>query len=171
MKKTAKNAQITVNCICCVLALFLIVLQFIPFWGCYQCDTCGDGKIISINEYIWFANDHKTGLTSILKNYYIPDFAAMDVVGASVFIQLAGIAGIVFCILKPTKLITPLLTLIAGLACTVGYLSQPAYQMGQMWQLHLAIGIVLTVLSAGVFLIKFIGIYRKAKAEIEAEAN
>lgn len=152
------------------LAFALIITQFIPFWGCYQCSTCGDGRIISINEYVWLASEHKTGLTSTLQKYYIPDFAAIDVVGISTFIQLASIAGIVMCLSKPQKNISALLLLLAGLLCVVGYLVQPAYQMGQLWQAHLGIGIALSLCALAILAIRFAGAYKKAKKELQSEA-
>lgn len=152
------------------LALVLIVLQFIPFWGCYQCKTCGEGKIISINEYVWMANEHKTGLTSILKTYYIPGFAAMDVVATSFLIQLAGIAAIVFAFVTPKKLTALWLGLISGLSCVLGYLLQPAYQMGQLWQLHIGVGAALILAVLTGLGMNFTWTYNKAKAELAQEA-
>ncbi len=166
-----KNRIRMLNYICAGLAMVLVVLQFIPFWGCFQCSTCGEGRVISINEYIWFANDHKTGLTSVLQKYYIPGFQAMDVVGASVLIQLASLFALAMCIIKPTKLTAAASALVAGLSCVVGYLTQPAYQMGQMWQVHLVIGILNILAALGVFLFAFCHAYKKTKAEIAAEAQ
>ena len=151
------------NYICAGIAMFLVVLQFIPFWGCYQCDTCGEGKVISINEYIWFAREHKTGLTAVLKNYYFPDFMAMDVVGTSVLIQLSALFSLVMSIFRPGKLIAPIAALIAGVSCVVGYLTDPVYQMGWLWQAHLAVGAVTALAALGVLAFAFCRNYQKAK--------
>lgn len=159
------------NYICAALALILIVTQFIPFWGCYQCKTCGDGKVISIVEYVCFANDHKTGLTSVIQNYYIPDFKAMDVVGTCVLILLSGVFSLLLCLTKPHKLTSTLAPLAAGLCCVIGYLTQPAYQMGQLWILHLAVGIALIAVSLTIYIESFCSAYKKAKAEIATESN
>lgn len=127
--------------------------------------------MISINEYIWFANNHKNGLTSVLNNYYIPDFKAMDVVGASVLIQLGALFTLALCFLRPAKASTALASLIAGASCVIGYLTQPAYQLGQMWHLHLVVGIVTVLASICVFVLDFWYGYCKAKAEVLAEAG
>lgn len=169
-KKAYENRIRVANCICVGLAMVLVVLQFIPFWGCYQCNTCGDGKIISINEYIWFANNHKAGLTSVLKNYYFPDYRVMDVVPISVLIQVASLLALVMCINRPAKLTASVFALIAGIACVVGYLTQPVYQMGQLWQLHLAVGVMTLLAVLGTYLFVFCHAYQKAKAEIAAKA-
>lgn len=157
------------NYICAALALVLIATQFLPFWGCYQCKTCGDGKIISILQYVWFANDHKSGLTTVLQDYYIPGFKAMDVVGTSVLILLTAAFSLLLCLAKPQKLTSTLAPLAAGLCCVIGYLTQPAYQMGQLWILHLVIGIALIVVSVAIYIISFCTAYKKAKAEIASE--
>lgn len=159
----------TANYICAGLAMVLVVLQFIPFWGCYQCSTCGEGKIISINEYICFANRHKSGLTTVLKNYYIPGFRAMDVVPTSVLMQVSSLLALAMSIIRPTKLTATLFALIAGAICVGGYLIQPAYQLGQFWQLHLAVGVLTLLAAFGAFLFVFCRAYQKAKAEIAAQ--
>ena len=156
------------NYICAGLTMILIALQFLPFWGCYQCNTCGEGKIISINEYVWFANDHKSGLTSVLQDYYIPDFRAIDVVGTSVLVQLASLVAVAMCIIYSKRLIGSAFALVAGMSCVIGYLTQPAYQMGQMWQLHLVIGVLTLLTALGIYLFVFCQAYQKAKAKITA---
>lgn len=159
------------NYICAGIALVLVVLQFIPFWGCYQCDTCGEGKVISINAYIWFAREHKNGLTAVLQNYYFPDFKAMDVVGTSVLMQVASLLALAMSILRPAKLTAPFFALIAGVICVVGYLTEPVYQMGWLWQGHLVAGIVAILAALGVLLFAFCRGYQKAKAAIAAQAK
>lgn len=158
------------NYISTAFAIVLLAMQFVPFWGCFQCSTCGDGKILSIMEYVWFANDHSDGLTAILKNYYIPGFAAIDVVAPTALILLGSIAGVVFCILHPTKSITALFPMIAGVACVIGYLT-PAYQLGQNWQLHLVLGVITLLCSVVVMLVAFIYSYHNTKAQVLAELS
>lgn len=167
---SSPNKRIRVfNYICAVLATALIATQFLPFWGCYQCKTCGEGKIISILEYVVFANDHKSGLTTVLQDYYIPNFMAMDVVGTCVLILLTGIMSLFFCQTKSHKLTSTLAPFAAGVCCVIGYLTQPAYQMGQLWILHLCVGAALILVSGTIFVISFCAAYKRAKAEIEAE--
>lgn len=168
--QTYENRIRRLNYICAGVAMVLVVLQFIPFWGCYQCKTCGDGKIISINEYIWFANDHKTGLTTVLQKYYIPGFRVLDVVSTSVLIQVTSLIALAMCIIRPAKLMAPLFALIAGLVCIVGYLTQPVYQMGQLWQLHLVVGVLAILAALGTYLFAFCHAYQKAKVELAAKA-
>lgn len=169
--ESIKKQDLTVrilNYICTAFSLVLLALQFLPFWGCFQCSTCGEGKVISIMEYVWFANNHSDGLTAILKNYYIPGFMAMDVVGTAVLIQLCSIGAVILSVLRPTKASTALLPMIAGIAGVVGYLA-PAYQLGQNWQLHLALGAVTAVCSLAVLLVAFIQSYKRTKAQVLAD--
>ncbi len=157
--------------ICAAFSLAMIVTQFLPFWGCYECRTCGAAGIISVNEYVWFATNHKYGLTSVLAKYYIPDFAAMDVAATCAFMQIAAVLAIVFAILKPKKLISAVLCLAAGIIGVVGYLTGPAYQLGQMWTVHIAIFACGILAGLGGLLWCFGCAYKKAKAELAAKAK
>lgn len=159
------------NYICAGLAMILVVLQFIPFWGCYQCSTCGEGRIISINEYVWFAKEHTSGLTSVLRSYYFPGFQVSEVVPVSVLMQVASLLSLAMCILQPAKFTATLFALIAGAICVVGYLIRPVFQMGQLWQLHLAVGALTLLAALGVYLFAFCRAYQIAKAELAAKAE
>lgn len=164
-----KNRICMGNYICAGTAMVLVVLQFIPFWGCYQCSTCGEGRILSINEYIWLAKNHKDGLTAVLREYYIPGFQASQVVPTSVLMQVASLIALAMCFIRPAKFTATFFALAAGVTCVTGYLTQPVYQMGQMWQLHLAVGVATLLAALGVYLFAFCRAYQKAKAEIAAE--
>lgn len=155
--------------ICATFSLAMIVTQFLPFWGCYECRTCGEAGIISINEYVWFPVNHKYGLTSILSKYYIADFAAMDVAGTCAFLQVAAVLSIVFAILKPKKLISAVFCIAGGVIGVVGYLTGPAYQLGQMWLIHVVIFGCAILAGLSSLLVTFCKAYSKAKAEIAAE--
>lgn len=157
--------------VCAAFSLAMIVTQFLPFWGCYECRTCGEAGIISVNEYVWFATKHKYGLTSILSKYYIPGFAAMDVVATCAFMQVAAVLSIVFAVRKPKKLTSAVFCIAAGTIGVVGYLTGPAYQLGQMWIVHVAIATCGILAGLGSLLLTFCKAYKKAKAEIAAEAK
>ena len=156
--------------ICAAFSIAMIVTQFLPFWGCYECKTCGEAGIISVNEYVWFAPNHKYGLTSILAKYYIPGFAAMDVVATCAFMQVFSVLSIVFAVLKPKKLTSAVFCIIAGTIGVVGYLTGPAYQLGQMWFVHIAVAACSILAGVGSLLFTFCKAYKKAKAELATEA-
>ena len=166
-----KNRIRIANYVCAGFAMVLVALQFIPFWGCYQCATCGEGKIISINEYIWFANDHKSGLTNVLRNYYLPGFQVSQAVPISLLMQVASLLALALSIMRPTKLTAAFFALIAGTVYVIGFLTQPLYQMGQMWQMHLVAGTVTVLAALGTCLLAFCYAYQKAKAEMAAAAE
>ena len=158
------------NYISTAFALALLALQFLPFWSCMQCNTCGDGRMLSIIEYVWFARSHANGLTALLKNYYIPGFVAMDVVGTAVIIQLCSIGGAVLNVLRPGKSGNAVLPLAAGLAAVIGYFA-PAYQLGQNWQLHVAVGAVTALCAIVTLVVAFVQYYKKTEASVLAEAE
>ena len=168
-KDIRKTGSMVFSYICAAFALAMIVTQFLPFWGCYGCKTCAEGALISTNQYIWFANDHKYGLTDVLNTYYIPGFRAMDVVSVCVFMQLASVCTILFAALRPQRLLAASFCLAAGIIGVVGYLTNPAYQLGQLWIVHLVIAACGILAGLGGLLWCFAHAYKKAKAELAAK--
>lgn len=167
-KDIRKTGTRVFSYICAAFALAMIVTQFLPFWGCYGCKNCAEGALISVNQYVWFANDHKYGLTDVLSNYYIPGFRAMDVVAICAFMQLASVFTILFAALRPQRLLATSFCLVAGIIGVVGYLTSPAYQLGQLWIVHLIIAACGLLAALGSMAWSFAHAYKKAKAELKA---
>ena len=156
--------------ICAAFSIAMIVTQFLPFWECQQCRTCGDAGIISVNEYVWFPLNHKYGLTRVLKQL-IPGFAAMDVTGTCAFLQVASLLSIVFAVLKPKKLTSAVFCIAGGVIGIVGYLTGPAYLLSRTWMIHAVIFACAILAGVGSLLFTFCKAYAKAKAALKAEAQ
>lgn len=137
--KTKTTPMILCNVICAVLMLALLLFQALPFWdiGTQQ---------ISIQQYIGFPADYPE-LTSYFQAQLNPDFMVNDVVLMPIIVLVIGLLGAVFCIWKCKKCWVFLFPMICGIAGMWGYLTNPAFQMGAMWQLHLVLSILMTLLS------------------------
>ena len=156
------------NYISTAFALVLLALQFLPFWSCFRCLTCGDGDVISIFEYVWFAKNHSEGLTSILQNFYFADFKAIDVVGTAVLVQLCSIGALILCMIRPTKSSTAVLPLIAGISAIIGYLD-PVYQLGQNWMIHLIFSAITLLCAFASIVFASVMSYQKTKQQVLAD--
>ena len=162
-----KNYSRIFNYVCAVLMLLLLITQFLPFWSCDCTKACDGGDVLSISDYVWFPSDHKQGLTKDIGKV-VDDFEVNDVVLTPVLILAASVLGIVFCTLKAKNPLMGIFPFIAGLAGTIGYLTDPVLQMGQNWQLHLVASILVLVGSLVVLsklVINGVQAYKKFKAE------
>lgn len=141
MTRKASNLTPTLNVICAILMLVLLVMQFMPFW------TYGDpATSVSIQGYIWFPGNH-TGLDQALKESVSADYSINDVLLMPILTLVLGAAGIVLCLLKSANPFVSLLPAACGLAGTWGYLTGTAFHVGSGWVFHLILCIVLLALG------------------------
>lgn len=136
-----KNTNLTriCNLICAVLMLALIVCQFMPFWT-----TSTTGDEISIQEYTWLPH-HNKDLEKDFKANFGKDYGINDVVLMPIVTLVIGALGIGFSILFGKKCVITVCPLLVGIMATINYLTNPAFQAGAIWQLHLVLGIALLV--------------------------
>lgn len=137
-----KNTTLTSICniICAVLMLALIVCQFMPFWS-----TASNGDI-SIQEYTWLPH-HNEDLEKDFKAQFGKDYGINDVVLMPIVALVIGALGVIFTVLWTKKCVIVVCPLLVGILATIYYLTNPAYQLGGLWQLHLVIGIAMLVAS------------------------
>lgn len=128
--KTDRTA--TLNRICAVLMLCLVVLQFLPFWS-YPIE--GGTARSSIQGYIWFPSDHPD-LLAALQAELGAEFRVNDVVGMPVLVLLTGVVGFFTCLACSNQRIVSLLPLACGLSACYGYLFNPAFRFSSLWILH-----------------------------------
>ena len=142
MKKSLTGKASLINIVCAVLLILLLVLQFTPFW--HYGDE--EPQSASIQEFVWFPSDNKA-LSTYIEDQLGVDFAVDEMVVMPVVVLVSGLAGAIVCILKSRASAAAILPAIAGLSGVIGYLSTPALQLGSLWILHLAVCVVLLVLS------------------------
>lgn len=135
MKKAAR----IVNIVLAVLMLALLVLQFLPYW------TVGD-KQVSIQEYIWWPLDNKD-LTKEFTALYGKSFDLSVVNGMPLIVFFFTVIGVVFTVLKNKESWISIFATVCGVGAIYGYLAKPAFQLNPIWPAHLALGIVITLVS------------------------
>lgn len=111
----------------------------------------------SIQGYIWFPSSC-TWLSEYLTVQLGESYSLNDIVLMPAIVLLITVFGIILCIWKWDNIFASLLPLVCGLAGIWGYLSKPAFQLGNNWGVHLAICIVMMFASV-------IKIYFLAKRE------
>lgn len=124
-----------------VLILGLLVMQFLPFWTTEK-------ETVSINGYLWMPNEHKSVTKLFKAELDDKKFDPIKIVLWPVLTLLLGVAGIVLCILKRGELLPCLMTLLCGVTGVLTYFTNPVYQMGANWTIHVVVACV--VLVAGV---------------------
>ena len=146
MKSKREITRVNLGCIGCLfLMLLLLVLQFTPFWSYGEAGEMS----ASIGQYIWFPSDH-TGLTAEFKATLGSEFEINQVVLWPIVLLVACAAGAVLCLFKQEHYAAPIVSMLAGLAGTIGYLVTPALKLGTAWWLHWVLSLLLLALGATV---------------------
>ena len=182
--KTTKITSIC-NCVCALLLLAALIMQFLPFWTCSGCKTHKDVEQgVSIAEYLWLPKHHTpvtNELTEMYRDLYGPDyrdpatgkkltFTADFILPSILTVFLGSIVGIVFCVLKRKKFFVAVLPLIVGLAGLLGHLFYPALTIGQNTGLYVVVFIVVTVVAAASLIFGVVTTLRE-KAKNKAAAQ
>ena len=124
-----------------IVILALLVMQFLPFWTTEK-------ETVSINDYLWMPNEHKSVTKLFKAELDDKKFDPIKIVLWPVLTLVLGVAGIILCFIKKDTLLPYLMTILCGLAGMLTYLTNPVYQWGANWIVHLIVAIV--VLVAGV---------------------
>ncbi len=142
--KTPKTIAKILSFVVAVLMLAMLVMQFMPFW------TVED-HTVSIADYTWMTKEHRD-LTAEFKAYYkevydIP-YSTNYVFLMPVIVFVCCVIGTIMCCVKPGNWIYYLLPVVGGIYGAQGYLTNPLFQMGQNWVLHMVLCIAIAVVGA-----------------------
>ena len=122
------------------------------------------GVEVSIQQYIWMPTfESCEGVTEYFETQY-EDFKVNDIILMPALTLVLTVAMVFFGVLK-FKPWASLLALIAGLLTTITYLTEPIFQTGANWQIHLYLSIALLVVSLIPTVIGGISLLRKALAK------
>lgn len=132
LKGSSKRIPL-MNVICMVLMLAVFILQFVPFWGI-------DGKTVSISNYIWLpVNDEKCiALTASFVEQFT-GYNINSIVLVAVGQLVASAIGLFLFTFKRNNSFKAIATVLAGGFGVWACLLKPVYQLGTLWQLHLAV--------------------------------
>lgn len=144
------------NYICVLLMLLLLLTQFLPFWASSQSESGS----VSISTYFWNPREHKD-VAEDLKDLYMEiygpglrsangkayKFTANEILMPTLFIFITAAVTTVLCTLLAKHPLSAAAPFVGGLTGTIGYATVPALQVGQNWQLHLALSIAVLIVS------------------------
>lgn len=112
---------------------------------------------LSIQQYVWTptfdscggATEYFGGIFDVKETKTNPgyEFMVKDIVMMPILVLVCAAFGAYFSFVKSEKPLTSVFSLVAGVAGTVGYLTIPVFQLGALWQIHLAISIVVLLIS------------------------
>ncbi len=141
-----KNAKKIAGILCIVVAvlmLAMLVMQFMPFWSAEE-DTA------SINGYVWLPKSHKD-LTNYFKDFFKNEIGIKYSMNyfylMPVIVLVCCVLGLALCATKRGGLVSFILPLIGGIYGARDYLMNVLFQMGQNWQIHLALCIAMAVVA------------------------
>lgn len=162
MVKELKNPKVICSIVGILLAVALIVLQFVPYWSFTQMITVGADygkevqKTISIAEYSWFPT-HNDGLLDVFNEgigSLDAEFVEVNNVAEPMVVQLLfAIALIALCIWRPKLPVIGLAAIVCGGAGLLAMLGAiPAFSLNStLW----IVNIVLSSLMLIVGILKF----------------
>lgn len=163
------NYKSICNFICCALLLVLLVLQFLPgFWTCQKSTPDVDGNFptesASLQEYIWTPSEFL-----YFENYFEKqlgkNFELNQVILMPVVTLVCGVLGILTGLIRHSKAWPGVFSVLAGLVGIYGYLTQPMFQMGPNWQLHLGVCFGISAVSAVLLVVNAVQKFGALKKE------
>ena len=106
---------------------------------------------LSIQEYTWMPTfDSSAGATDYFADIFDTDdyeYMVKDIVIMPILVLFGTVFGAYICFTKSSKSLSSVFCLVVGLAGTIGYLTMPIFQMGALWQIHLALSAVILLVS------------------------
>lgn len=146
MKSASSNRTTPVcNVLCAALALVLLVCQFLPFWTVESEEGASE---VSIQSFIWFPYRHADLEAQLAEATGDEDFSAGSALAMPVLVLLCGAASVALCLIKHSSAVASALPAACGLAGAWGFLAEPAFQLGNAWQVQLALSAAMLALAA-----------------------
>lgn len=151
------------NCVCALLLLATLIMQFQPFWTCTDCKTHkGMDKDVSIAEYMWLPKHHEPitdEMTDFYREYYGPEykdpitgrkfkFKPNYILPSTLTVFVGSVVGILGCVIFCKKFFLAGIPLVVGIAGLLGFLSYPALMFGPNTQTYMILYGVVTAVAA-----------------------
>ncbi len=141
--KHAQTVAKILSFVLVIVMLAMLVMQFQPFWSTEDDEA-------SLADYVWMPKEHRT-LTKYFKNLYKNEFNLVfkmnNIFPVPVMVFACCVLGIVVSLWRPGKWFSFLLPILGGFYGAQGYLSQRIFQLGQNWQVHLALCVLILLLG------------------------
>ena len=143
MKKQKTNITLILNLLMALVMVLLTVLHFTPFWNV-------DGESISLMGYLGFPDDH-SNLTSWLNSSIEGGFLINQIVFWVFFPAVFSVVGSILCIRFRGHVAPASVSLLTSVLGILFCILSPAFRLGTVWGLHLALNLLLLVLAATAF--------------------
>lgn len=105
----------------------------------------------SIQQYTWLPTfESCKGITEYFQNEYNEgdyEFMVKDMAGMPVLVFFFALIGAYFGIAASAKPLGSIFGLVTGIVATITYLTEPIFQAGMYWQVHLGVSIAITVVA------------------------
>ena len=159
MKTKKINWTSALNIACAVLMLVLLVFQFaLPFW------VDSDGETATIQGYLWLCEeDMYKQLSKDFKKEFGKDYRA-DIWPMPLLCVLLGLIGNIVILFYHKNFLVSALPIACGIIGTLGYVTKPIYQIGNLQVLHLVPCILMMVVGLAAFVVGLIAFVKKTKA-------
>lgn len=126
-----------------VLMLGLLVLQFLPYWTVTETN-----EQVSIQGYTWWPLDHEDLTEQFEDMYGKKNYSLNDTVNMPVLVFFFTLLCVICTVLTHAKKSwVGVFPFVAGIGAVIGYLTQPVYQLNSIWTVHMALGIVIALVS------------------------
>lgn len=129
-RRISTNYVRACNIMSAVLLLGLAVYQFLPFWITEEASA-------SIQGLIWFPEDNKE-ISTYLTKFVNRDFFLNDLVMMPMITIACAVLGLYFCLVKSESAGSAIIPGVCGVIGVISYLTRPEFQVGNLWEFHLA---------------------------------
>lgn len=113
-------------------------------------DTSKDWTV-SIQAYVWLPTfETCKGVTEYFSSIYNTDdyeFMLNDIKDMPVLVFFFALIGAFLGVYKSGNPLSSIFALCTGISAVYSYLTQPIFQLGMMWQVHLVIAILITLIA------------------------
>ena len=144
MKKLKSNTTLALNLLMALVMALLTILHFTPFWHV-------DGQSVSLMGYLGFPDNH-SALTFWLDSRIDGGFLINQIVFWVFFPAVFSAAGAILCIRFREHTAPALMAVLVSVLGILFCILSPAFRLGTVWGLYLALYLLLLSLAAGAFL-------------------
>jgi hypothetical protein len=144
MKKRKPNTTLALNLLMALVMTLIAVLHFTPFWN-------AEGHSVSLMGYLGFPDKHNA-LTAWLNSSIAGGFEINQIVFWAFFPAVFSAAGTILCLRFREKTAPALMALLVSVLGILFCILSPAFRLGTVWGLYLALYLLLLSLAAGAFL-------------------
>lgn len=136
---TSQRRLPLLNLLIAILCIVTVLCQFLPFWE-------NEGATCSLQRMIWFPNDQGS-MPNYISDTTGEKFEIDSVVWLTLLTFICSVLGAIFALVKREAFFPSVFSLIGGAGAVINYLTRPALQIGNLWGIHLAAGILMLALG------------------------